>query len=582
MALRKLKQSMKPLITIFVVAFILTIVAGLFGSFGALTGGNYAVKLNGKKVEIVKIEKAFQMGLNNFTQQYGEGVNAEELKTLIFNNLMEQELLLQAVKSLKVKITDKEVEEQLTQIESQFPDTATFEKALQAQGFTKATLKIEIENNVKLTKVREAIEAKIVVTEEELKNYYEENKYNSFFVDKTYDSIKKDIQESLLAKKKGEALRSFIEKANKTAKYKFPKINKQENPYKAYQAVSAYEKEGFVFTNVDLANRKIMIRIQGLTDEAALDKMAKEGIDRELKAVVKAKELGLKVDETLAKDDQIAAYREVYQKHLITTTKVTDAELTDYFAKNAVKYDIAENYDVQVIELAMKVGPADEAAAKTKAEGILKEVLADGADFAALAQKYSEDGSAADGGNLGWFKKEQMVAPFAEAAFAGEKGKVVPKVVKTEFGYHIIKVEDKKEDGSEVNARHILIMFKIGPDTIQATHKKAAELAEKLKAGKTTFEAAAKEFSTMPETFEFKNIKKGEYIQGVGQDENLSKAMEAATVNEVSQSIAERAFIFKKTKHTPFVKAEFAAVKNRVQYDIIREKVGTELSKLSQ
>ena len=79
MALRNLKKSMKPLIAVFVVAFILTIVAGLFGSFGALTGGNYALKLNGKKVDIVKIEKAFQMGINNFTQQYGESVNAEEL-----------------------------------------------------------------------------------------------------------------------------------------------------------------------------------------------------------------------------------------------------------------------------------------------------------------------------------------------------------------------------------------------------------------------------------------------------------------------------------------------------------------------
>lgn len=313
MALRNLKKSMKPLIAVFVVAFILTIVAGLFGSFGALTGGNYALKLNGKKVDIVKIEKAFQMGINNFTQQYGESVNVEELKLLIFNNIVEQELMLQAAKDLKVKVTAKEIEEQLTQIEGQFPDTATFESALQAQGLTKATLKIEIENNLKTTKVKEAIEAKVVITEEELKAYYEENKFNSYFVDKTYDSVKKDIEDSILTRKKGEALRSFIEKAQKTATYKFPKINKQENPYKAYQSVTAYEKEGFVFTNVDLANRKIMYRIQGMTDEAALDKMIKESIDKELKIVVKAKELGLKVDEALAKEDKIAAYREAYQ-----------------------------------------------------------------------------------------------------------------------------------------------------------------------------------------------------------------------------------------------------------------------------
>jgi peptidyl-prolyl cis-trans isomerase D len=108
---------MKPLIAVFVVAFILTIVAGLFGSLGQLTGGNYAFKLNGKKVEILKIEKAFQMGVDNFKQQYGESADVEELKLLIFNNLVEQELLLQNAKKLKVKVTDKDIDDQIQQIE---------------------------------------------------------------------------------------------------------------------------------------------------------------------------------------------------------------------------------------------------------------------------------------------------------------------------------------------------------------------------------------------------------------------------------------------------------------------------------
>ena len=579
MALRNLKKSMKPLIAVFVVAFILTIVAGLFGSFGALTGGNYALKLNGKKVDIVKIEKAFQMVINNFTQQYGESVNVEELKLLIFNNIVEQELMLQAAKDLKVKVTAKEIEEQLTQIEGQFPDTATFESALQAQGLTKATLKIEIENNLKTTKVKEAIEAKVVITEEELKAYYEENKFNSYFVDKTYDSVKKDIEDSILTRKKGEALRSFIEKAQKTATYKFPKINKQENPYKAYQSVTAYEKEGFVFTNVDLANRKIMYRIQGMTDEAALDKMIKESIDKELKIVVKAKELGLKVDEALAKEDKIAAYREAYQKHLLATTKPTEEEMKAFFDKNAARYDKAENYDFNLVEFEIKAGPEDEAAAKAKIEQILKEALAEGADFGALAQKYSEDGSAANGGNLGWFAKGQMVKEFEEAAFAGEKGKVIPKVIKTEFGYHVVKVEDKKDDGSEVNASHIIVTFKVGQATVDAMKKKVETIASDIKANKTTFEKVAKD-SLLPDTFEFKSIRKGEQIQGIGQVPELSEAIANATVGEVTSLVADRAFVFNKTKHTPFVKAEFAAVKDRVNYDLVREKVGLELSKM--
>lgn len=582
MALRNLKKKMKPIIVVSVIAFVLTLFVGLFGSFGSLFGGTYAVKVNGRKLDVVKIEKAFQMGVNNFKQQYGETINVDELKILIFNNLIEQELLLDSAKDLKVKVSSKEVDDQMTQIQGQFPDTAAFDRALQAQGFTKATLKTEIENNLKVNKVREAIEAKVVVTEDEIKAYYDENKYNSFFIGKTYDSIKKDIQESILTKKKGEALKSFLEKAKATAKYKFPKINKQENPYKTLVATVVYEKEGFKFTNVDLANRKIMLRIQGLSDEKTLEKTAKEGIDRELKVVTKAKAAGVKVDETLAKEDQIAAYREGYQKYLIKSAKVTDEELKAYFDKNAAKYDTPENYDVQLIEMEMKAGAADKADAKAKAEGILKEALAKDANFADLAKKYSEDGSASQGGELGWFSKGQMVEPFGSEAFNGEKGKVIPKVIETEFGFHIILVEDKKADGSQVKASHILIMPKVGPATIQEAHKKANDIAENIKSGKTTFEKAAKEFSTLKDTFEFKNVKKGEYIQGVGQDDTLSKAIETATLNEVTLSIADRAYVFKKTKHTQFVKADFAAVKERVQYDLIREKVSVELNTLFQ
>jgi len=70
--------------------------------------------------------------------------------------------------------------------------------------------------------------------------------------------------------------------------------------------------------------------------------------------------------------------------------------------------------------------------------------LADGADFAELAKEESTGPSSANGGDLGFFTKDQMVTPFAEAAFAMEKGEV-SEPVKTRFGWHVIKVEDKRE-----------------------------------------------------------------------------------------------------------------------------------------
>jgi len=68
-----------------------------------------------------------------------------------------------------------------------------------------------------------------------------------------------------------------------------------------------------------------------------------------------------------------------------------------------------------------------------------------GADFAAVAREKSTDGSRAQGGDLGCFGREEMVAPFAEAAFALPPGQVTPEPVQTQFGWHVIKVERREE-----------------------------------------------------------------------------------------------------------------------------------------
>ncbi len=81
--------------------------------------------------------------------------------------------------------------------------------------------------------------------------------------------------------------------------------------------------------------------------------------------------------------------------------------------------------------------------ARTKASKVLKEVLA-GGDFASAAREYSEGPSGPNGGDLGWFGRGQMVPEFEEAVFNTDKQGIIPRLIKTQFGFHIINVDVSK------------------------------------------------------------------------------------------------------------------------------------------
>jgi parvulin-like peptidyl-prolyl isomerase len=184
-------------------------------------------------------------------------------------------------------------------------------------------------------------------------------------------------------------------------------------------------------------------------------------------------------------------YSQQNAKQIEEKTKATDQEINDYIAKHP--------------EL-------DDSKTRAKADDILKRARG-GEDFAALAKENSADTANKDkGGDLGWFKRGMMVKQFEDAAFALQPGQI-SDVVETPFGFHIIKMEEKRtskdeqgKDVEEIHARHILIQNDTGQKQNpfappQPPRDQARAAVEKEKRQKFIDEIAQRAHVTVPDDF---------------------------------------------------------------------------------
>jgi len=160
-----------------------------------------------------------------------------------------------------------------------------------------------------------------------------------------------------------------------------------------------------------------------------------------------------------------------------TKIVVPAADIERSYTDNLSQYSTPEQ--IRASHILLKTEGKDDAAVKVKAEALLKQAQG-GADFAELAKKNSEDeGTAAKGGDLDFFGRGRMVPEFDAAAFALKPGEISP-LVKTQFGYHIIKLVDKKEGTTKPLAEvRQQINDQIAFDRAQT---QAADLAQNLSA----------------------------------------------------------------------------------------------------
>jgi len=160
---------------------------------------------------------------------------------------------------------------------------------------------------------------------------------------------------------------------------------------------------------------------------------------------------------------------------------VTDKQVKEFFDEQRDRLgERPATVSFEMVIVAPQASDSAKAAARAQAEQILQRIR-EGEDFAQLARRYSQDpGSKDRGGDLGWFRENQMVPEFSSVAFSLPPG-AVSGVVESSFGFHIIKVEKAK--GAERQARHILIVPEYTAQDGERTRQLAGEVLEKIRSG---------------------------------------------------------------------------------------------------
>ncbi|MDP2055522.1 MAG: peptidyl-prolyl cis-trans isomerase [Acidobacteriota bacterium] len=264
-------------------------------------------------------------------------------------------------------------------------------------------------------------------------------------------------------------------------------------------------------------------------------------------------------------------YAQVNVEQVRSAIVVPDAEIAAFYQQNLTQYQTPAQ--VRASHILFKLEGKDEKAVQAQAEEVLKKAKAPNADFAALAKQYSEDDTNnMNGGDLDYFGRGRMVAEFEQAAF-GMKAGETSDLVKTAFGFHIIKVVDNQ------------------PESTRALADVRAELEDQLKWQKAQAEAEsiAKSLEATTKTpadldrvakerglavVETGMIASDEPIQGIGAQPELSSRVFAMKEGEVTPALrVATGWVFatvtgRQDSYVP----QLAEVKARVADDVRQEK----------
>ncbi|MFH1487482.1 MAG: SurA N-terminal domain-containing protein, partial [Pseudomonadota bacterium] len=255
---------------------------------------------------------------------------------------------------------------------------------------------------------------------------------------------------------------------------------------------------------------------------------------------------------------------------------VTDAEVKGYYEDHIEAFK--QKKEVKARHILFKLKPdaseEEEKASREKASKVLEKARK-GEDFASLAKEYSEGPTAEEGGDLGYFSEGQMVKPFEEAAFKMKKGEI-SDLVRTDFGFHIILLEDIKEArtktldevGKEIADNLTLIAC------TDLAHEKALSMTDQMPYEVDLSKYAPEHGFSVTRTGYFARNEPIPFIKG---DDKLRESLFSIQKNEVSELIEfeGKFYIFQVSDKKPSTLPGLAEVSEKVREDfrlfLIRE-----------
>ncbi len=504
----------------------------------------YAYQLNGEKISKIKIAREENALLDQLNKM-GQGKTSKDLISLIaFQKVINDELTLQLAEDMKIKVPSSEVKEEYEKIEESIGNKEQFRRMLSVQGYSKKSFQAMLQENLLLQKVMEKFE-------EEGKKAGKDGNL---------------LYQEALAKKRNEM-----------------KLEKLAPEYEKLQMKVVEEKDGFKITNVDMADRVTQLMLMTGEEETKVTEEVKKQFEEGIAFAKKAQERGVVVSKDLPINVQLAEYAKVFFEKLKSEVQVDELELSKFFKANHNRYNQHASIDVNVAVLKIAASKEDIAAIEKKAEEILQGLTKE--NFAKTGeelQKKSTDTVIYE--ELGWFEKGAMVKEFEEAAFSSKEAQIYPKVISTQFGKHLLYIQEVQEN--KVKAAHILFREVASQDSIAKSLREAETMKEKLDKKEVTFETLKNINKNLLFTHMFTDVDKSGMIPGFVNDTKLVETMYAAEMNKVqiyADDYVTKAgiiYLFSKTKEVQDKVVSLEEVRDKVQDEYKAWRAQQELQKL--